>query len=112
MASKTYTAQEMRKESNKVTRYDCYVASDMLRQAADMMERESKREKSVEYGIQYRFKPKGFWHTEDTTYASYSGAVVSMVHEKAKCDLIDGAAKYWRIVRREVSGWEEVRDGE
>lgn len=43
MVSKTYTAAEMREESNKVTRYDCYVASDMLRQAADMMERDEKR---------------------------------------------------------------------
>lgn len=43
--SKIYTAQELREESNKVTRYDCYVASDMLRQAADMRERLDELEK-------------------------------------------------------------------
>lgn len=40
---KRYTASEMREEANKVTRYDCYVASDMLRQSADAMERAEKR---------------------------------------------------------------------
>lgn len=52
MASKTYTAQEMREEANKVTRYDCYVASDMLRQAADMIERcvKARSRHSLYYG--------------------------------------------------------------
>lgn len=45
----------MREESNKVIRYDCYVASDMLRQAADALERKKREIDSCELQIERWF---------------------------------------------------------
>ena len=105
MESRIYTAQEMREMANRekfkcsfVTRtlnggiiLDC--TSDvcaMLRQAADALEREEKREKKYEYA------------------EKYSEGYVSCIHEQSM--LIH--CNFGVAVRREVGEWEEVKDGE
>lgn len=113
---KIYTAQAMREMANRekfkcsfVTRtlnggiiLDC--TSDvcaMLRQAADLMEREERRELKYEYSVRYfnRYEKKEevdyLHHTTSTAAARYLPWF-----QEAKC-----------VVRRPVGEWEEVRDG-
>lgn len=94
MASKIYTAQEMREEANKVTRYDFYVASDMLQQAADMMEREAKRDKRYEYSV----------HPADV-YGVFQHRSAAELNVKTLKTIGIRA----HLVRREVGEWEEVK---
>ena len=98
--SRKYTAQEMREMASVVlndvkgndyngatyeftSKFDECVIEEMLRQAADMMEREEKREKKYEYSS---VLPDGS---------------VSCVHD----DVMEAG---YHAFRREVGEWEEV----
>lgn len=113
MASKIYTAQEMRAMADKLP--DDYsfadiVSSDgdkqlfsmgclssMLRQAADIIEREAKRDKKYEYSV----------HPADVygVYQHRSAAELNV-------EVLKTTGIRAHLVRREIGEWEEVRDGE
>ena len=104
--STRYTAQEMREMASVVlndvkgndyygatyeftSKFDEYVIEEMLRQAAEDMEREEKREKRYEYAERY------------------DDGVVSSSHNSEMIDrtlIFDDSD----VVRREVGEWEEV----
>lgn len=109
MASKVYTAAELREAAdtmdeclkemesgNDMYWRDDHVTSEdwkaMLRQAADMMEYEEKRERKYEY-----------------TLLTSSGHIVGLIptsEEQARRHMLSGD----RPVRREVGEWEEVNE--
>ena len=111
--AKNYTAQDMRdfaaviSRLHIVDRMTCgeYCASikdkirSMLRQAADLMEREEKREKKYEYAIKW---PDG--------YICQPSDDISRQTEFLMFDRTRSVIK--KLIRREVGEWEEVRDGE
>lgn len=94
---KIYTAQEMRdmvvglEQNLKYGMERVVIASpkliEMLRQAADALEREEKQPKRYEYSL------------------VLSGGQVSSIHDEVYC-------RYLHTLRREVGEWEEVKDGE
>lgn len=95
--SKTYTAQEMRLRADKEERYwHDHVTAAMLRQAADAMDREAKREKKWEYSVKF------------------IDGIISPMHEDERLSVGGGLKAVRRdgltAVRREVGEWEEVRD--
>ena len=89
-----YTAQEMRVRADylEVALADAKTAA-MLRQAADMMEREEKREKKYEYGI----LPCG-------TNGVYQTRVAAELQQL----ILEQSGYKYPIVRRKVGEWEEV----
>lgn len=106
MEDKTYTAQEMRNFADAIavdlnesghtsvqySYHDLIPVIESLRCAADLMEREEKREKKYEYGVRFN-------------------------ENKIDRDYIFESKKYARTVagdslqvfRREVGEWEEVK---
>lgn len=101
---KRYTAQEMREaakdiEANLVmsplSEMDdvTYRSIAMLRQSADDMEREEKREKKYEYGV----IPHGVYFVYQT--------LAEAEHKQA---VFEQAGFQYPIVRRSVGEWEEV----
>ena len=93
MESKVYTAQEMRYAADLREAWgDKDEVNNMLRWAADMMEREAKRKKKYEYAEMYSNGDVG--------------------HEKG--DSIDDVNRFLSdgsiIVRREVGEWKEVKN--
>lgn len=103
MASKRYTAKEMRERAEIIENaFLDMPTAEMLRQAADMMEREEKREKNYEYGIRYCVDDGSVFEDErhfDSLKDAKDNADVSG-YDELKFD------------RREVGEWEEVEDGE
>lgn len=121
--AKVYTAQEMRELAGKIWDYetmpkglelcdnelgqvDCEATHDligMLRQAAELMEREEKKPKKYQYQYAARyFYPSGVIATDHifdnpTDAIHFSGSR-------------EGAKK--TICRREVGEWEEVKDAD
>lgn len=71
-------------------------AMNMLRQAADLMEREEKREKKYEYGVMSNSRCEGVYD--------------SHLHARLKMDLLHICKKECDLVRREVGEWEEVSE--
>ena len=102
MASKTYAAQEMRDVAeclhyNSPTKLTIKAAA-MLRQAADMME----REKRYEYAVMYTaLNGRGCISAVRAHCIAASKNILSLYKDENA-----------NIVRREVGEWEEVRDGE
>lgn len=94
--SRRYTAQDMRETADDFENYsdmDESVIADMLRQAADDMEREEKREKKYEYAEKFK------------------EGMVAYLHRDRPID----HGEMWPgsiAVRREVGEWEEVKDGQ
>lgn len=94
MASKVYTASEMRHRADKEQHsYHDNITAAMLRQAADMMEREKKYEYAVEYEDLYH----GGWSV-------YKNGLTLDEAQKLSTE------SWSRIVRREVGDWEEVKN--
>lgn len=108
MANKIYTSQEMREAAENITRVDimdglscrehCYqmkqMVRGMLRQAADMIECEKKREKKYEFSVK-----------------EFGGYVQPLHDDSLSSSFLDGRAvgdENYVIVRREVGVWEEV----
>lgn len=97
-----YTAVEMRSAASYVETYDVFEDHDreiasMLRQAADMMERERK----YEYAIKYK---KG-WSAcvERMSKTHYESDALALADA---CPLVTEETK---LVRRAVGEWEEVK---
>ena len=87
MASKVYTAEEMRHRANQEQHlWNDRTTAAMLRQAADAMEREKKYEYTHKYG-------------DDVIAVNHTDDI-------RKCFVPMGAV----MVRREVGEWEEVKD--
>ena len=89
---RVYSAQEMREMA------DLFVygrTAEMLRQAADAMERESKREKKYEYGI----LPCG----TNGVYQTRAAAELQQL-------ILEQSGYKYPIVRRKVGEWEEVKE--
>lgn len=63
---------------------------------------------STQYAVQFRFKERGHWYTGDV----FDELHLAQIH--LRC-YIDNArsnpklAQFWRIAKREVSEWEEVK---
>ena len=96
MASKAYTAQEMRGMADELDDAIYTTASAMLRQAADAMEREKKRVKKYEYAE--KCVTDGGWsivYRHRTDLLAYAKEIQDSGTE---------------LVRREVGEWEEVKD--
>lgn len=119
--AKVYTAQEMRDKATELQESAdeisrdaveeggctwkplcksdaCEIATiaNMLRQAADLMEREEKREKKYEYGVMSNSRCEGVYD--------------SHLHARLKMDLLHICKKECDLVRREVGEWEEVSE--
>ena len=95
-----YTAYQMRVASKACEEAGHRTVAGMLQQAAEVMEREEKREKKYEYKILYRFNGclyDSIRHSQNIQSARKTLGVYSG-HEGA------------HIVRREVGEWEEVDD--
>ena len=95
MTSKFYTAQEMREEArfHAIKHGNDYIVAAMLRQAADAMEREEKREMKYEYA-------------EKTC-----DGIVDSIHEESFQKV--AISKFFgdsTIVRRAIGEWKEVKD--
>lgn len=93
--SKVYTAREMREQAEYEESVNGSVGTiEMLRQAADAMERKKKREKKYEYSV----------HPADVygVYQHRSAAELNVNFFKAL-----GVRAH--LVRREVGEWEEVK---
>lgn len=91
--AKTFTAQEMRRAANLLaSEYFCNDAIAMLRQAADAMESEAKREKRYEYAKMF-----------------FDGTVSSR-HNESPEEIEEDIFNDRRIARREVGEWEEVKE--
>lgn len=93
MASKIYTAQEMRHAADTREAWgDKDEVNNMLRQAADMIEREERRKKKYEYS------------------AKYGNGFVSELHSSTigGTDYAKESKGFVGVVRREVGEWEEV----
>lgn len=89
--AKIYTAQEMRVIANiKQNILGDETTAEMLRQAADLMEREEKREKKYEYATM----------TDDGWVGRSHFNLIELID-----DTLDEGDK---LVRREVGEWEEV----
>ena len=86
MASKVYTARDMRQTANVEELVGRPWVAAMLRQAADMIEREARREKKYEYAIKFDDGDIGCIHSEYPMHSCY------------------------KLVRREVGEWEEVKE--
>lgn len=102
MASKGYTAQEMREMAKSLKDSGlCLRISDMLLQAADLTEREEKRrDKKYEYEVHYTVNGKVF-HSTGRAHSP----------KAAKCILtMYKGYKDAKIVRREIVEWEEVSE--
>lgn len=89
--SRRYTAQEMREMALVEESYGWDVVAKMLRQAADDLEREEKRERNYEYAEKFK-----------------EGMVACLHRERPvdHCEMWPGSI----AVRREVGEWEEVQD--
>ena len=92
--SRRYTAQDMRETADGLKDdpgMDALIIADMLRQAADDMEREEKRERKYEYAEKFK-----------------EGMVACLHRERPvdHCEMYPGSI----AVRREVGEWEEVKD--
>ena len=99
MASKVFTAQELRQRANEEEHlwHDHLIAA-MLRQAADALERENNRNKKYEYAVKW---------LDENSVANNMGEH----REWAESIVRDVGASKVRLVRRSVSEWEEVKDG-
>lgn len=86
-----YTAQDMREMALVEESYGWDVVANMLRQAADDLEREEKRERKYEYAEKYK-----------------EGMVACLHRERPvdHCEMWPGSI----AVRREVGDWEEVSE--
>ena len=116
IASKIYTAQEIRETAENICRVDamdgltcrenCYPIKQavcaMLRQAADMLDRCENAIKDYEYSIKYCKKNK----------CVGMSAYHYKTKEQAHNDKIPMAGEKAIVVRREVGKWEEVEDCE
>lgn len=100
---RVFTAQEMRELAEMIDHGGAFALTDpsaveanvaMLRQAADNLEREEKREKKYEYGV----LPCGINFVYQTrAEADHKQAVLEQ-----------SVGFQYPIVRREVGNWEEV----
>lgn len=63
-----------------------------------------------EYAVQYRFTPHGVWHSQDELFDSFDTASSVMEnHRRITVSMYpDNGAKYWRVVCRDVTAWEEA----
>ena len=86
MASKVYTALDMRQTANVEELVGRPGVAAMLRQAADMIEREARREKKYEYAIKFDDGDIDCVHSEYPMNSCY------------------------KLVRREVGEWKEVKE--
>ena len=86
MASKVYTARDMRQTANVEELVGRPGVAAMLRQAADMIEREARREKKYEYAIKFDDGDIDCVHSEYPMHSCY------------------------KLVRREVGEWKEVKE--
>lgn len=104
MASKIYTAREMREEAEYLNfAYGGHSrAIAMLKQAADMLDRCENAIKDYEYSVKY---------TKGNKCVGMS-AYHYKTKEQAHNDKIPMAGEKAIVVRREVGKWEEVEDGE
>ena len=95
--SKVFTAQEMRVRADKEERHwHDHVTADMLRQAADALERKEKRGKKYEYAVKW---------LDENSVANNMGE-----HRKwAESIVRDVGSSKVRLVRRPVGEWEEVK---
>ena len=85
--ARVYTARDMRQAANAEELVGRPVVAAMLRQAADSMDREDKREKKYEYS------------------EKYSDGEISPFHDEERIDLkytLEGSV----VVRRPVGEWE------
>lgn len=63
---------------------------------------------STQYAVQFRFKPKGHWHTMSTCFEKHIAKIMLKNNvDQAKHE--PRMAKFWRIAKREVSEWQEVK---
>ena len=102
--ARKYTAQEMRDmEENILMSEDDWIedAAYMLRQCADMMEREEKRKKDYEYSVIAK-KHDGAVFLDTEHFSTLEGAMKNAE---------DGFYDVLRYQRREVGKWEEVSNG-
>lgn len=64
----------------------------------------------TEYALQFQFKPRGHWYTDDNnTYTELHLAQIDLKKEKAKSKARKNYPQRWRIVKREVTEWKEVK---
>ena len=65
---------------------------------------------TTEYALQYQFKPRGHWYTDENNnnYTELHLAQIGLKFEKTKSKVYVDYPKRWRIVKREVTEWEEV----
>ena len=86
MASKVYTARDMRQTANVEELVGRPGVAAMLRQAADMIGREARREKKYEYAIKFDDGDIDCVHSEYPMHSCY------------------------KLVRREVGEWKDVKE--
>ena len=98
MASKIYTAQEMREMADELDDAIYTTAAAMLRQAADALEREETREKNYQYAVK--------WNGVAISYISSTAEEARNAVKELNADGLTIA----RLVRREVGEWEDVKD--
>lgn len=101
MSSNGYTAKQMRDAANSREAWGYKdEVNNMLRQAANAMERKKKREKKYEYKVLYCIRngrtEESIRHTEDIKTARRILGIYAS-HKDAN------------IVRREVGEWEKVK---
>ena len=102
-----YTAQEMRSAASYVETYDVFEDHDreiavMLRYAADLMEREEKREKKYEYAARYISRFDG------ETYENFGNRYDT--EEEVLENAVWPCSVQTTIMRRAVGEWEEVNE--
>ena len=86
MASEVYTARDMRQTANVEELVGRPGVAAMLRQAADMIECEARRDKKYEYAIKFDDGDFDCVHSEYPMHSCY------------------------KLVRREVGEWKEVKE--
>lgn len=92
--AKIYTAYEMRQTANAEELVGRPNVAEMLRQAADALEREGEREKMYEYAAKYKCGFVSGAHFNTANRTAYARS-----REDFDC-----------VVRRPVGEWEEVKD--
>lgn len=93
---KQFTAEEMRGMALVEESYGWDIAAEMLRQAADELERETK----YEYAI--------LWDYDDSLFE----ASIFYEYIKQRMDELNADGRACHLVRREVGKWEPVPGGD
>ena len=64
---------------------------------------------ATEYALQYQFASSGNWYTDDHNYTELHLAQATLRKIEKANKVCEGYPRRWRIVKREVTEWEEVK---